>query len=106
MTEFQRLGEVEQVETASNNATVLIEEDGEIKRVLKNKIGGGGLAKTLVFKNEYYDAALSPEWELPDGNLSNEYECNMTFSEIYNNILNGEILSTVILAVLDSGKIG
>lgn len=106
MVEFKKLSEVEQVETASNNATVLIEEDGEIKRVLKNKVGGSGLAKTLVFKNEYYDAALTPGWELPDGSFSNEYECNMIFPEIYNNIRNGEILSTVILAVLGSGKVG
>ena len=106
MVEFKKLSELEQVETASDNATVLIEEDGEVKRVLKNKVGGGGLTKTLVFKNEYYDAALSPDWELPDGSFSNEYECNMTFSEIYNNIRNGEVLSAVVLAVLDGDTIG
>ena len=42
MTEFKKLSEVEQIETASNNATVLIETNGEIKRVPKKEVGGAG----------------------------------------------------------------
>jgi hypothetical protein len=42
MAEFKKLSEVEQVETASDNATVLIEEGGEIKRVAKSEVGGNG----------------------------------------------------------------
>ena len=30
MAEFKKLSEVEQIETASDNATVLVEENGEI----------------------------------------------------------------------------
>lgn len=42
MAEFKKLSEVEQIETASDNATVLIEEGGEIKRVPKKEVGGAG----------------------------------------------------------------
>lgn len=42
MAEFKKLSEVEQIESASENATVLIEEGGEIKRVAKKQVGGAG----------------------------------------------------------------
>ena len=42
MAEFKKLSEVERVETTSNNATVLVEEGGEIKRVPKSAVGGAG----------------------------------------------------------------
>lgn len=49
MAEFKKLSEVEQIETASDNATVLIEEDGDIKRVPKKEVGGaGGYVATLT----------------------------------------------------------
>ena len=37
--EFTKLSEVEQVEAVSDDATVLIEEDGDIKRVAKSEVG-------------------------------------------------------------------
>lgn len=40
MAEFKKLSEVEQLESASDNATVLIEEGGDIKRVPKSAVGG------------------------------------------------------------------
>jgi hypothetical protein len=42
MAEFKKLSEVEQIATASDNATVLVEEGGEIKRVPKKEVGGAG----------------------------------------------------------------
>lgn len=49
MAEFKKLSEVEQIETASDNATVLVEESGEIKRVPKKEVGGaGGYIATLT----------------------------------------------------------
>jgi hypothetical protein len=42
MAEFKKLSEVEQIESVSDNATVLVEEDGEIKRVPKKEVGGAG----------------------------------------------------------------
>lgn len=60
MAEFKKLSEVEQVETVSNNATVLIEEGGEIKRVTKDKVGGaGGYTMALTYDN--YDGAYCNE---------------------------------------------
>jgi hypothetical protein len=54
MTEFKKLSEVEQVEAASDNATVLVEEGGEIKRVPKKEVGGAG-GYVIQLKNSYMD---------------------------------------------------
>lgn len=40
--EFKKLSGVEAVETAGNTANVLVEENGEIKKVPKSQFGGGG----------------------------------------------------------------
>ena len=42
MAEFKKLSEVDVLDTASDNATVLIEEGGDIKRVPKKEVGGAG----------------------------------------------------------------
>lgn len=42
MAEFKKLSEVEVLETSSDNATVLVEEGGDIKRVPKKEVGGAG----------------------------------------------------------------
>lgn len=54
MTEFKKLSEVEQIETASDNATVLVEESGEIKRVPKKEVGGAG-GYIIKLANSYID---------------------------------------------------
>ena len=48
--EFTRLADVEVVETATDTDKVLIEQNGEIKRVPKTEVGGGGggAGNTLV----------------------------------------------------------
>lgn len=46
--EFTKLSEVPVVETATDTDKVLIEQNGEIKRVPKTEVGGGG-GNTLVF---------------------------------------------------------
>lgn len=49
MAEFKKLSEVDVLDTASDNATVLIEEGGDIKRVPKKEVGGaGGYIATLT----------------------------------------------------------
>lgn len=40
--EFTKLSEAEQIETVSDKATVLIEDNGEIKRAPKKEVGGAG----------------------------------------------------------------
>lgn len=42
MAEFKKLSEVDVLDTASDNATVLVEEGGDIKRVPKKEVGGAG----------------------------------------------------------------
>lgn len=54
MAEFKKLSEVEQIETASDNATVLIEEGGDIKRVPKSAVGGAG-GYIIKLENSYID---------------------------------------------------
>lgn len=75
MAEFKKLSEVEQIETASDNATVLIEEDGDIKRVPKKEVGGAG-SGSVIF---YVEFAATPM----DANPSSvEYKCNKTYAEL------------------------
>ena len=40
MADFRKLSAVEKVESAKDSATVLIEEDGVIKRIPKDEVGG------------------------------------------------------------------
>ena len=47
--EFKKLGAVEAVTSVSDTASVLIEEDGVIKRAPKNEVGGGA-KKELVYE--------------------------------------------------------
>lgn len=52
MAEFKKLSEVEKLETASDDASVLVEEGGEIKRVPKKEVGGaGGYVATLTIND-------------------------------------------------------
>lgn len=61
MAEFKKLSEVEQIETASDNATVLIEEDGEIKRVPKKEVGGAGGYIAILTEEDFNNPVV--EWE-------------------------------------------
>lgn len=78
MTEFKKLSEVEQIETASENVTVLIEEEGEIKRVPKKEVGGAGGYIAVLTQNDYNN----PVVDFPDGPVISE-----NYDEMYN-ILN------------------
>lgn len=54
MAEFKKLSAVDVVETASDTAKVLIEEDGVIKRVAKSEVGGGnGYDAVLIVKRNH-----------------------------------------------------
>jgi hypothetical protein len=55
MAEFKRLSEVEQIESTSENATVLVEDGGEIKRVPKTAVGGGAGGYVIKLANSYVD---------------------------------------------------
>lgn len=93
MAEFKKLSEVEQIETASDNATVLVEEGGEIKRVPKKEVGGAGIAMAII-KDSGYDNALAGLQTMAAAAPEYTYEClNMTFEEAYQTMASGEPLS-------------
>lgn len=92
MAEFKKLSEVEQLTTAPEAATVLIEDGGEIKRVPKKEVGGAGI-KTVIIKDSEYNNALAG---VQSALVSVEYECiNMTFEEAYQTMASGEPLSVL-----------
>lgn len=91
--DFQRLSEVTRIEEVTENASVLVEENGEIYRVPKTAVGGDGTIKTAIIRDSGYLNAIAgvqtmtaaPEYT---------YEClNMTFEEAYEIMANGEPLS-------------
>lgn len=74
MAEFQKLSEVEKLETASDNASVLIEEGGEIKRVPKKEVGGaGGYVATLTIN----------DLENPPVECDSEFVLSENYDELY-----------------------
>jgi hypothetical protein len=100
MAEFKKLSEVEQIETVSDNATVLVEEGGEIKRVPKTEVGGGGAIKTVIIKSSDYDNAIAGVQTMAAAAPEATYECiNMTFDEAYQTMANGEPLGAIAMIV-------
>lgn len=68
--EFKKLGAVEAVTSVSDTASVLIEEDGVIKRAPKNEVGGGA-KKELVYEwNFSADDEVHEIYENVDEDLS------------------------------------
>jgi hypothetical protein len=64
--EFKRLSDVEVVETPTDTANVLIEEDGVIKKAPKTAVGGAG-------GNEEWDAVIeitASPWRVELGDIS------------------------------------
>lgn len=56
--EFKKLSDVEVVETVSDSANVLIEEEGVIKKAPKSQVGGGGASSepiVIEVEKEYDD---------------------------------------------------
>lgn len=51
--EFKKINEVDILETVSDEAHVLVEEAGAIKRVPKTEVGGGGKADLVIRINTY-----------------------------------------------------
>ena len=50
--EMKRLADVEAVETVSDEASVLIVQDGEVKQTAKSNVGGGGFMRIDISVNE------------------------------------------------------
>lgn len=76
--DFQRLSEVTRIEEVTENASVLVEENGEIYRVPKTAVGaagGGYMMITLTQDNSYVDNYVT--------------NCSINYDEMYEALLAG-----------------
>lgn len=82
--EFKKLSDVDIVETPSETANVLIEEDGVIKKAPKTAVGGGGGSS-----NEY-DMIIQAELSSPDAilHLIKDSDYKVILAPDYNTIVN------------------
>lgn len=90
MADFKKLSEVDLVEEVSSTANVLIEEDGQIKRASKTKVGAGSdsVIKTAIITSSAYDSHISNVAPYVGGPTT--YSCkNMTFEEAYEALTTG-----------------
>lgn len=103
--EFKKLSEVESLAEVPENATVLAEVDGKIKRIPGSGLGGSGI-KTAIIKQQYYDdcvAWLNEEQSSMPSTVNSDgsaYDCiNMTFEEAYETMLAGEPLNVILMLI-------
>lgn len=100
--EFTKLSEVEALTEVPENATVLAEVDGVIKRIPGDGLGGGAGIATAIIKSSDYDEALGM---LQSGGATPTiadagptYSCiNMTFNEAYSLMAAGEPLDVIFM---------
>lgn len=92
--EFKRLADVAAVEEATDEANVLIEEGGEIKRVPKTAVGGAsaGPVFTCIKASTYVAATPEPTYV---------YDCSMTFEEIMAQYNEGTLMPATFVAYSD-----
>ena len=88
--EFTRLADVEVVETATDVDKVLIEQNGEIKRVPKTEVGGSG--NMLIV-----DVSVDMDTYAATGTT------NMTFDEAIAAIANRELTGVVAYVAMGQG---
>ena len=67
-TKFKKLGEVTLLDSVTNNTTVLVEENGEIKRAPKNEVGGTG-GYVIKLENSFIGNSDCYEFEESYDNL-------------------------------------
>lgn len=110
--EFRRLSDVTLVDKAQETANVLIEENGEIKKVAKTQVGGAGFPTAIIKSNDYDELigqmqtfpasenveVVSEKSEVEAKDLEQTFECaNMTFEKAYEILCNGEILDIIFM---------
>lgn len=89
--EFTRLAEVEVVETANDTDKVLIEQNGEIKRVPKTEVGGSGGGMLVV------NADMDMETEEVTASA------NMTLEEVLAALTNRELTGATVYMAMSAG---
>ena len=91
--DFVKLSEVTMLEEVTDNASVLVEQNGEIYRAPKTQVGGAGSVKTAIIRDSGYLNAIAGLSTMATAAPEYTYECiNMTFEEAYETMLNGEPL--------------
>lgn len=81
---FKSIADVEITEKPSESASVLIEEDGEIKRAPKSAVGGTSNSLVMVFSSDEWTDKGYRQILVPD----NLYE---TVTQIFHNYANTEL---------------
>lgn len=110
--EFRKLSDVNLVENMSENTHVLIEEEGEIKKVSNKKFDNS--VPTIILQNptfmEYLEYASNPNpapVSLDEGNevqpmLMAYPQCiNSTFNEVWEMAVNGQPFNIILQDVFD-----
>lgn len=101
--EYKKITEVELIEEPSENATVLAEDNGALKRVPYKNVGGGGGIPTAIIKSSDYDNAIAGVQTMAAIAPAVTYECiNMTFDEAYAIMASGQPLWVVSMVVSNS----
>lgn len=93
MAEFKKLSEVDLLDTTSDNATVLVEEGGEIKRVPKSEVGGAGGYIATLTEEDYNNPVV--EWTGP--------VISANYDELYDVLCAGGSAWIDMTAMMDSG---
>lgn len=108
--EFKKLADVEALPEVPEVATVFAEVNGEVKRIPSS--GLGGVVKTAIFKEAYYDDCVaymvnggggeSYSATMDASGSDYNFSCiNMTFEEAYETMANGEPLDAIIMVPAD-----
>ena len=94
--EFKRLSDVEVVETPTEIANVLIEEDGVIKKAPKTAVGGAGGSTLIVTSSKYLSEVASYENGVTKASaIAIEYTANMTLDEAVAAMRNQELTGAI-----------
>lgn len=106
--EMKRLEDVEIVAEPTDETYVLVEQNGDLKRVPKTAVGGDGLVKTAIIKSSTYDEIVDFIYNLSSGSESavappvidpatDTYTCvNMTYDEAVDILRSGRALQIII----------
>lgn len=101
---YQNVANLPVLEEATENTYVIVEDNGEFRRMSGDNLGGGGVKTAIIRDSEYLNAiaglqtaaALAP---------TVTYECvNMTFEEAWAILMAGEPLA-IVLQAAESGSI-
>lgn len=101
--EFKKLGEVETLNEVPENATVLAEVDGAIKRIPGNGLGGGN---TLVITSSDFVNAASEVSTFVAVEPTTTYTANMTLDEAIAAFYEGKIGNGIIYTISEEGYPG